>query len=125
MLHSQTPLLHHWHPTVVQNASLIMSGQPLSATAELEQHSLNHFLDRFVYRDLKKNLATKGTSMMQPGVPGQDRTGRIVVMKGAMRGEEAVVNSESFRRKDVSKVPVDQVRCLDCEEVAVQCVAKR
>ena len=54
-----------------------------------------------------------------------DRTGRIVVMKGAMRGEEAVVNSESFRRKDVSKIPVDQVRCLDCEEVAVQCVAKR
>ncbi|KAM0793697.1 hypothetical protein ACM66B_001122 [Microbotryomycetes sp. NB124-2] len=103
------PLLNHWHPTVAQHANTVLQGQPLSATAELESHSLNHFLDRFVYRDLKKSLTTKGSSMMQPGVPGQDKTGRIVVVKGAMRGEENVVNSEAFRRKHVTQVPVDQI----------------
>ncbi|KAK4052920.1 RNA-binding ribosome biosynthesis protein mak21 [Microbotryomycetes sp. JL221] len=103
------PLLNHWHPTVASQANQVLRGQPLSATAELEQHSLNHFLDRFVYRDLKKTLTTKGSSMMQPGVPGQDKTGRIVVVKGAMRGEENVVNSEAFRKKDVTNVPVDQI----------------
>ncbi|KAK4050449.1 RNA-binding ribosome biosynthesis protein mak21 [Microbotryomycetes sp. JL201] len=103
------PLLSHWHPTVAQHANTVLQGQPLSATAELESHSLNHFLDRFVYRDLKKSLTTKGSSMMQPGVPGQDKTGRIVVVKGAMRGEENVVNSEAFRRKHISQIPVDQI----------------
>lgn len=102
------PLLQHYHPSVVLHAEQLLAGSPISAAADLEQHSLNHFLDRFVYRDVKKNIPTKGSSMMQSGVPGQDGTGRIVMKKGPARGEDSMVNSEGFRAKDVTDVPVDQ-----------------
>lgn len=48
--------------------------------------------------------------MMQSGVSGQDRTGRIVMKKGPARGDDAVVNSDMFRNKNAGDVPVDQVR---------------
>jgi hypothetical protein len=34
----------------------------------LEQYSLMAFLDRFIYREAKKSTASRGSSMMQPGV---------------------------------------------------------
>ena len=46
--------------------------------------------------------------MMQSGVSGQDRSGRIVMKKGPARGEDSVVNSDTFRNKDASQIPVDQ-----------------
>ncbi|GAA5909236.1 hypothetical protein JCM5296_006103 [Sporobolomyces johnsonii] len=105
-----TPLLSHWHPTVVQYASHILHGEPISASSDLEQYSLNTFLDRFVYREAKKSVAAKGSSMMQSGLAGQDRSGRVVMVKGsgAAKGE-AAVNSDKFRRKNVHDVPVDQI----------------
>ena len=106
---AQVPLLQHYHPSVVLHAEQLLAGQPISAAADLEQHSLNHFLDRFVYREVKKTIPTKGSSMMQSGVPGQDGTGRIVLKKGPARGEDSMVNSEGFRSKDTADIPVDQV----------------
>ncbi|GAA5939753.1 hypothetical protein JCM1841_003797 [Sporobolomyces salmonicolor] len=105
-----TPLLSHWHPTVVQYASHILHGEPISASSDLEQYSLNTFLDRFIYREAKKSVAAKGSSMMQSGLAGQDRSGRVVMVKGsgAAKGE-AAVNSDKFRRKNVHDVPVDQI----------------
>ncbi|ORY90226.1 CBF/Mak21 family-domain-containing protein [Leucosporidium creatinivorum] len=104
-----TPLLHHWHPSVALHADQLLTGEPISASADLEQHSLNHFLDRFVYREAKKNVSTKGSSMMQSGVAGQDRTGRVVMQKGGVKGDEVVVNSENFLKKNEWDVPVDQL----------------
>lgn len=109
---AQVPLLEHYHPSVVLHANQLLTGQPISAASDLEQHSLNHFLDRFVYRDVKKHVPTKGSSMMQSGVGGQDGNGRIVMKKGPARGEDAMVNSEGFRNKGAGDVPVDQVRHL-------------
>lgn len=108
----QTPLLHHWHPSVALHADQLLSGEPISASADLEQHSLNHFLDRFVYREAKKNVSTKGSSMMQSGVAGQDRTGRVVMQKGGVKGDDVVVNSENFLKRNEWDVPVDQVGLL-------------
>ena len=115
---SQVPLLQHYHPSVVLHAEQLLAGQPISAAADLEQHSLNHFLDRFVYREVKKTIPTKGSSMMQSGVPGQDGTGRIVLKKGPARGEDSMVNSEGFRSKDTADIPVDQV-CLFAPRSAI------
>ncbi|GAA6041580.1 hypothetical protein JCM8097_004276 [Rhodosporidiobolus ruineniae] len=103
-----TPLLHHYHPTVVSYASTLLSGQPLQAAEDLESFSLAHFLDRFVYREAKKSAASKGSSMMQSGLAGQDSAGRVVRTKGAGKTEEAV-NSDKFRRQNVNNVPADQV----------------
>lgn len=103
------PLLNHYHPSVALHASQLLSGIPISASTDLEQHSLNHFLDRFVYREVKKNAVAKGSSMMQSGVVGQDTTGRISMRKGPARGEESLVNSEGFKNRDSRDIPVDQV----------------
>lgn len=62
-----------------------------------------------MYREAKKSAVTKGSSMMQSGVPGQDRSGRIIMAKGAARGEESTVNSDAFKRKNEADIPVDQV----------------
>ncbi|BGP21238.1 CCAAT-box-binding transcription factor [Rhodotorula toruloides] len=106
-----TPLLSHWHPTVVQYASAVLSGEPISATSDLEQYSLAAFLDRFVYREAKKSVSSKGSSMMQPGLAGQDSTNRVVLVKGAHKASKAEVpvNSEQFRKRNVHDVPADQV----------------
>ncbi|GAA5860227.1 hypothetical protein JCM8547_003436 [Rhodosporidiobolus lusitaniae] len=103
-----TPLLNHYHPTVSLYASQLLSGESLSAASDLEQYSLAHFLDRFVYREAKKSVASKGSSMMQSGLAGQDKTGRVSIVRGGAATEEAV-NSERFKRLNVHAVPVDQV----------------
>ena len=110
---TQTPLLSHWHPTVASYAEALLVGDSLSAASDLEQFSLAAFLDRFVYRETKKAAASKGSSMMQPGLAGQDKSGRVTLVKGAHRSakDEAPVNSDQFRRRNVHDVPVDQVRC--------------
>ncbi|SCZ95526.1 BZ3501_MvSof-1269-A2-R1_Chr1-3g01760 [Microbotryum saponariae] len=100
------PLLNHFHPTVALHASMVLSGEPLSASDELEQYSLTHFLDRFVYRDAKKTASTKGASMMQPGLVGQDKSGRIIMRKGTGVAE---VNSDKFKRLNKHSVPADQL----------------
>ncbi|GAA5981184.1 hypothetical protein JCM11641_003139 [Rhodosporidiobolus odoratus] len=102
-----TPLLHHYHPTVSLSAQTLLSGQPLSTSADLEQYTLAHFLDRFVYREAKKSASSKGSSMMQSGLSGQDTSGRVMKVRGGGRGEEAM-NQDGFRRRNRHDVPVDQ-----------------
>ncbi|GAA5841724.1 hypothetical protein JCM11251_007066 [Rhodosporidiobolus azoricus] len=103
-----TPLLNHYHPTVVQYATSVMHGEPLTGASDLEQYSLVHFLDRFVYREAKKASSSKGSSMMQSGLAGQDKSGRVTIVKGGAATEVAV-NSDSFKRQNVHDVPADQV----------------
>lgn len=66
------------------------------------------FLDRFVYRNPKKNLQPKGASIMQPAAAG-DKSGMIVQNRGARSDDSGFVNSEKFWRKKVQDVPADQV----------------
>ncbi|TKA56439.1 hypothetical protein B0A53_02009 [Rhodotorula sp. CCFEE 5036] len=104
------PLLSHWHPTVVQYADAVLSGDAISATSDLEQYSLMAFLDRFIYREAKKSTASRGSSMMQPGLANQDRSNRVVLVKGAhSTAADAAVNSDKFRRKNVHDVAADQL----------------
>ncbi|KAF8063503.1 CBF/Mak21 family-domain-containing protein [Lyophyllum atratum] len=116
-----TPLVHHYHPAISLHARQLLSSQPLTASADLSQNTLSHFLDRFVYKNPKKikqgeNAAmtmgkAKGASAMQPAASGLDGTG-VKLLKGEVE-DGALMNEESFLRKKVEDVPVDQVRLSD------------
>ncbi|KAI8820210.1 CBF/Mak21 family-domain-containing protein [Fimicolochytrium jonesii] len=67
----------HFHPTVALYASTLLSGQPIVPPANtknydpLQNHTLQRFLDRFVFKNPKKvESAYKGSSLMQPRVAG-------------------------------------------------------
>ena len=119
---SQTPLLHHYHPAIALHARQLLLSQPLTASADLSQNTLSHFLDRFVYKNPKKVKGgggdedengvlgkTKGGSAMQPAASGYEGGG-VKLRKGEVREVGGVrMNDESFLRKRAEDVPVDQV----------------
>ncbi|KAJ1831207.1 RNA-binding ribosome biosynthesis protein mak21 [Coemansia sp. RSA 2706] len=65
-----TLLLRHFHPSVTHTMQQIVDRQPVPAITNLHNHSLAHFLDRFVFRKPKvENAQTavlRGQSLMQP-----------------------------------------------------------
>ena len=84
---------------------------PLTGSPDISLNTLVSFLDRFVYRNPKKNLLPKGASIMQPAAAGY-ASGMIVNHKGPRKGEDGFVNTERFWRKKIEDVPVDQVSGL-------------
>jgi hypothetical protein len=113
----QIPLLGHYHPAISLHARQLMSGQPLTASADLSLTTLSHFLDRFVYKNPKKvkpNQKGKGGSAMQPAASTSDGT-NVKLMKGKVGSSEAAVNEEEFLRKKAGDVPVDLVCLFVCQ----------
>ena len=116
----QIPLLHHYHPAIALHARQLLSSQGLTASADLSQNTLSHFLDRFVYKNPKKLKAgenanesvtakAKGASAMQPAASGLDGTG-VKLMKGeVLGGDGTLVNEDGFLKKKVEDIPADQV----------------
>jgi ribosome biogenesis protein MAK21 len=50
------PLTRHYHPTVVVFANKLMNEEPVDYTGDpMEDFTLVHFLDRFVYKNPKKS----------------------------------------------------------------------
>ncbi|KAJ7090360.1 CBF/Mak21 family-domain-containing protein [Mycena belliarum] len=113
-----TPLLHHYHPAISLHVRQLLSGQPLTASADLSLNTISHFLDRFVYKNPKKvkpNTNTnvvigkgKGASAMQPAASGLEGGG-VKLMKGEMGDMEERVNEGVFLRRKESDIPVDQL----------------
>ncbi|KAG5721315.1 Ribosome biogenesis protein MAK21, partial [Termitomyces sp. T112] len=106
-----TPLLHHYHPAISLHARQLLTSQPLTASADLSQNTLSHFLDRFVYKNPKKakqdvNKA-KGASAMQPAASGLDGTG-VKLLKGEV-GDATLMNEAQFLKTRAEDVPVDQL----------------
>lgn len=64
----QTPLFYHYHPTISLLTRQLLTAQPLTATADLSQNTLSHFLDRFVYKNPKKKAS---------GVEGKGKIGLL------------------------------------------------
>lgn len=120
-IHTQVPLLSHYHPTVQLHASLLLSGKELNADADLSLNTLSHFLDRFVYKNPKK-LKPKGTSAMQPSAAPADGTS-VRVTKGA-HDDVATVNDEAFWRKKVQNVPVDQASIFIFNAISSTCMGE-
>ncbi|KDR71796.1 hypothetical protein GALMADRAFT_281643 [Galerina marginata CBS 339.88] len=112
-----TPLLNHYHPAIALHARQLLASQPLTASADLSQNTLSHFLDRFVYKNPKKvkegenagagagaGAKGKGASAMQPAASALEG---VKLVKGELG--EAVLNEVAFLRKRVGDVPVDQL----------------
>ncbi|KAG9312645.1 CBF/Mak21 family-domain-containing protein [Chiua virens] len=105
-LYELLPLLHHYHPTVSLHARQLLSSQPITSSPDLTLNTLSHFLDRFVYKNPKKQKP-KGTSAMQPAASATDSTG-VKRVKGEVSGG-ALPNDAKFWKKRVEDVPVDEV----------------
>ncbi|TFK35819.1 CBF/Mak21 family-domain-containing protein [Crucibulum laeve] len=108
-----TPLLYHYHPAVSLHARQLLTSQPLTASADLSQNTLSHFLDRFVYKNPKKlkpsegapSAKSKGASAMQPAA--SSNVG-VKLMKGEVEDAD-MMNEAAFLRRKEGDVPVDQL----------------
>ena len=81
------------------------------------QHTLMHFLDRFVYRNPStKPAKTHGSSIMQPlaGTPAAD----LLFKDRASGRTEGAINSEGFWSKNRDDVRADEVFFHDYFEKA-------
>ncbi|KAI8065907.1 CBF/Mak21 family-domain-containing protein [Gongronella butleri] len=100
------PFKRHYHPSVVKYTNALFDGELIQDNPDLHLHTLMHFLDRFVYRNAKKQTTTKGSSIMQPMANRRD--GGVLQTKGS-RVTTAPVNSEEFWRQQIDQVPVDEI----------------
>lgn len=101
------PLVHHFHPSVALNARQLLAGEIVTSSADLTQHTLMHFLDRFVFRNPKKNVSLKGPSIMQPALGG-NADGDFRVRSHVPRPGQQAVNTAEFWNSAPEKVPVNE-----------------
>ncbi|CAL1715427.1 unnamed protein product [Somion occarium] len=107
-LYELIPLLHHYHPAISLHARQLLSGAPITASADLSLNTLSHFLDKFIYKNPKKPK-TKGASAMQPGATTLDGTSVKLAKGEAATGRSAPVNEEAWWKKRTEDVPVDEI----------------
>ena len=111
------PLLSHYHPTVSLHARQLLLSQPLTSTPDLALNTLSHFLDRFVYKNPKKQSSKqKGSSVMQPAAGDAISGGGVRLLKGEVgdglgsnSGGGVTVNDEKWWKRREEDVPIDQV----------------
>lgn len=111
------PLLSHYHPTVSLHARQLLLSRPLTSTPDLGLNTLSHFLDRFVYKNPKKQSSKqKGSSAMQPAAGDAISGGGVRLIKGeggdgfgVGSGGGVTVNDEKWWKRRVDDVPIDQV----------------
>jgi ribosome biogenesis protein MAK21 len=102
------PLLRHFHPSVALFAEAIYGTKDMPPKPDPTQHTLTHFLDRFVYRNPKtKQEKTHGSSIMQP-LAGSNAADLLVRPSEAGK-KRMPLNSEAFWTKKVENVAVDEV----------------
>ncbi|KAK5114825.1 hypothetical protein LTR62_001982 [Meristemomyces frigidus] len=103
------PTLQHFHPSVSLFAEAILLAKPMPPKPDPQQHTLMHFLDRFVYRNAKtKAITSKGASIMQP-MAGSNAANLLVKPGSDAAGRSAPVNSEAFWARKVENVAADEV----------------
>ncbi|GAB7361094.1 hypothetical protein MBLNU230_g1132t1 [Neophaeotheca triangularis] len=103
------PFLKHFHPSVSLFAETLLSHKPMPPKPDPTQHTLMHFLDRFIYRTARsKPPAVHGTSIMQPLA---NASGTDLLVKPGHGGASSGVpmNSESFWQKKVQDIAADEV----------------
>lgn len=103
------PFLSHFHPSVMLFAETLLSHRPMPPKPDPTQHTLMHFLDRFIYRSARsKPPATHGTSIMQP-LANASATDLLVKPGHGTAGSAVPLNSEAFWQKKVENVAADEV----------------
>ncbi|XP_065069004.1 CCAAT/enhancer-binding protein zeta-like [Rhopilema esculentum] len=92
-----SPLIKHYHPSVNRFAQFVLDGNPIEYKGDpLQDFTLARFLDRFMYKNPKKNPKEHGNSIMQP-------------RKTSERLKELPVNSKEFMDKKITKVREDEI----------------
>jgi len=94
--------LRHFHPTVDLYADALIDGKRVPKP-DLGLYTLGHFLDRFVYKKPKKNLPTRGQSIMQP--LGGPHTGDLLVKASTISElREIPANTEEWINRKVESI---------------------
>ena len=103
------PFLQHFHPSVSLFANSLLLNKALPPKPDPTQHTLMHFLDRFVYRSARSKPAATmhGSSIMQP--MAGNNAADLLVKPGKEGVHRREVNSEAFWRKKVEDVAADEV----------------
>ncbi|KAI9886306.1 MAG: hypothetical protein M1823_001915 [Watsoniomyces obsoletus] len=101
------PFLNHFHPSVKLFASRLLLNEPKPPKPDLSLHTLIHFLDRFVYRNVKSNPALRGASVMQP-LHGDNEHGVLLLNRDSGKAQ-APLNTAEFLAKRVEDISVDEV----------------
>ncbi|KAK3945237.1 ribosome biogenesis protein MAK21 [Diplogelasinospora grovesii] len=102
------PFLSHFHPSVCVFASNLLARQNSLPKPELANHTLMHFLDKFVYRNPKAAESKRGGSIMQP-VLASGSASHVVVSSKASAKQQPVVNSASFWNLKPEQVSAEDV----------------
>lgn len=89
------PFLSHYHPSVCVFAKNVLNRQKTLPKPDLANHTLMHFLDKFVYRNPKTEESKRGGSIMQP-ILASGSASNIVASSKAGAKQQQIVNSASF-----------------------------
>ncbi|KAK3984286.1 putative ribosome biogenesis protein [Cladorrhinum sp. PSN332] len=102
------PFLSHFHPSVGVFAANLFSRQDKLPKPDLANHTLMHFLDKFVYRNPKAEDSKRGGSIMQPAL-ASGSAAHIVASNKAGTQRQKVVNSASFWNLKPEQVSAEDV----------------
>ena len=91
----QVPFFAHYHPSVCVFANNLLTRQKALPKPDLANHTLMHFLDKFVYRNPKAEESKRGGSIMQP-ILASGSSSHIVASSKAAARQQPIVNSSSF-----------------------------
>ncbi len=121
------PFFTHFHPSVQAFATNLLVRQTSLPKPDMANHTLMHFLDKFVYRNPKalatpagaaaadvngKGVKLRGASIMQPmaEVSSMNGAAQIVVPgKVGVTAREAPINSAAFWNQKVGDVAAEDV----------------
>ncbi|KXX75435.1 Ribosome biogenesis protein MAK21 [Madurella mycetomatis] len=89
------PFFSHYHPSVCVFAMNLLARQKALPKPDLANHTLMHFLDKFVYRNPKAEESKRGGSIMQPVLASGSAAHIVASSKAGVR-QQPIVNSSSF-----------------------------
>jgi ribosome biogenesis protein MAK21 len=102
------PFLSHFHPSVSVFAENVFVRQKSLPKPELANHTLMHFLDKFVYRNPKATDTKRGGSIMQPVASAVGSTTVVVPGKAGSTARSSV-NTASFWNLKQDQVAAEDV----------------
>lgn len=112
------PYFLHFHPSVTAFATNLLVRQKSLPKPDMANHTLMHFLDKFVYRNAKSVDAsaskTRGASIMQPVAASNGSTtgaAQIVAPSGTSGGSKQTVaiNSAAFWGQKAENVAAEDI----------------
>ncbi|CAK7268098.1 RNA-binding ribosome biosynthesis protein mak21 [Sporothrix epigloea] len=110
------PYFEHFHPSVTAFATNLLVRQKSLPKPDMANHTLMHFLDKFVYRNAKSTDATKqrGASIMQPvsaATPSTTGAAQVTASGagGGGKSHTVAINSAAFWGQKVDNVAAEDI----------------